>query len=240
MIGSNLHRLERLLPFPPWHPFTWWTHYNITNLRVRTAKRFKVKGRSPYVRPTGGWPGVRQAMDPDAFLKSLASSLLPGSGASRRMTLWKLFVASHHFKVLVGDRWIEWKNIEWIEGGIAVYRMMSTSGGWPPTPVYVHSKLGIIDELYIIGSSNIAKQSFVTDSEADIVVQGSEEVGRLITLLWPVLVGMPEEIPANGPAWLQAFRRVAALNAANANRAAKGVNADRPCGLLLPWRPFEY
>ena len=132
------------------------------------------------------------------------------------MTWWKLFVASRHFKVLVGDRWIEWKNIEWIEGGIDVYRMMSTSGGWPPTPVYVHSKLGIIDDSYIIGSSNIAKQSFVTDSEADIVVQGSEEVGRLITLLWPVLVGMPEEFPANGSAWLQAFRRVAALNSANA------------------------
>ncbi|MEO5953890.1 MAG: phospholipase D-like domain-containing protein [Chloroflexia bacterium] len=240
MIDSNLHRLERLLPFPPWHPFTWWTHYNVTNLRVRTAKRFKVKGREPNVRPVGGWPEVRQAIDPDAFLKSLASSLLPGSRASRRMTWWKLFVTSRHFKVLVGDRWVEWKNIEWIEGGIDVYRMMSTTVDWPPTPVYVHSKLGIIDDSYMIGSSNIAKQSFVTDSEIDIAVQGSEEVERLITLLWTVLIGASKEYPANGSAWLQAFRRVAAQNAANAHRAARGIDTDGPRGLLLPWRPFWY
>jgi phosphatidylserine/phosphatidylglycerophosphate/cardiolipin synthase-like enzyme len=232
--------LERLLPFTPWDPLTWWTHFNAVNLRVRTAKRVKIKGLPPLVRPTGGWEQVREAVDPGRFLRSIASDLRPGSGVPRRAALLRLLLASNPFRVRVGGRWIAWRKVEWVEGGIEMYRLMACARDWPPVPVYVHSKLGVIDDAYVLGSSNIARQSFVTDSEADVAVDGAREVERLTQLLWPVLIGEPSEQPRCPRAWLAAFRQVAARNARNMKRAARGRAAGPPIGLLLPWRPLEY
>jgi phosphatidylserine/phosphatidylglycerophosphate/cardiolipin synthase-like enzyme len=232
--------LERLLPFTPWDPLTWWTHYNIINLRVRTAKRVKMKGRPLLVRPRGGWPQVREAVDPDRFLRSIARDLRPGSGVPVLAALLRLLFASNPFKVRVGSRWVEWRKVVWIEGGIEIYRMMAGARDWPPVPVYVHSKLGIIDDAYVLGSSNIARQSFVADSEADVAVEGRPEVDRLTRLLWPVLVGDQQKTPECGREWLSEFKRTATSNAVDMKRAARGRVARPPRGLLLPWRPLEY
>jgi phosphatidylserine/phosphatidylglycerophosphate/cardiolipin synthase-like enzyme len=219
--------------WPLWHPIAPWLRYNVAHLRVRTAEAFKRRGvDAPYVRPPGGWPEVRLPPDPDR-LRELAD---PASGASGD----ELAAVPRHFAVRVGAEWVEWTDVEWVKGGVAVYRMMAGTGRWPPRPVYVHSKLGVVDDAYTVGSSNLSCQSFVTDSEANLVVQGADELRDMLDRLWPPLLGPSAPIGAAPAAWLDAFATTAERNQRAADLAARGKRAPPPTGLLLPWQPYDY
>jgi phosphatidylserine/phosphatidylglycerophosphate/cardiolipin synthase-like enzyme len=219
--------------WPPWHPIAPWSRYNVAQLRVRTAESFKLRAvERPYVRPSGGWPEVRVPPDPDR----LAELANPANAASPT----ELAELPRHFAVRVGDEWVEWKDVEWVRGGVEVYRLMAGNGRWPPRPVYVHSKLGLVDEAYTVGSSNLSCQSFVTDSEVNVVVDGTDEVREMLDRLWPPMLGPAAPIGADAATWLDAFAAAAARNGRAADLAARGKPAPPPTGLLLPWEPYEY
>ena len=115
--------------------------------------------------------------------------------------------------------------------------MMAATGRWPAQPVYVHAKLAIVDDAYLVGSSNVSHQSFVTDSEIDVAVDGSADVNRFVERLWPDLAGAAAPTDPSVHAWLAALAA-----AASQNRAAAAAERDQPppVGMLLPWEPFEY
>jgi phosphatidylserine/phosphatidylglycerophosphate/cardiolipin synthase-like enzyme len=218
--------------WPPWHPIAPWTLYNATELRVRTAERVKIKG-SPnvHVRPPGGWPEVRAPADPDRALALANPANREGAAQFAK--------EPRHFAVRDGERWVEWRDVDWVEGGIEVYRMMAATARWPAQPVYVHSKLAIVDDAYLVGSSNVSHQSFVIDSEIDVAVEGHEEVTRFIEQLWPQLAGAAAPADRSVGAWLDALAAAAAHNRAAADHTGRG-RPPPPVGMLLPWEPLEY
>ena len=217
--------------WPPWHPIGPWTLYNATELHVRTATRFKLKSsETVHVRPSGGWPEVRVPADP--------SRALEAANPANRGRAADLAEAPEHFEVLADGGWVEWKDVEWVEGGVEVYRMMAARDRWPARRVYLHSKLAIVDHAYLVGSSNVSYQSFVLDSETDVAVEGHAEVSRFIELLWPALAGAAAPADPSVRTWLAALARAAAQNRL-ASRAQRGYAAP-PLGMLLPWEPLEY
>ena len=218
--------------WPPWHPIAPWTLYNVAELRVRTAARFKLAGSDAvHVRPQGGWPEVRAPADPDRVLELARRTNQAGAA--------QLADEPSHFAVRVGESWVEWKDVEWVQGGVEVYRMMAARPRWPAQPVYVHSKLAIVDDAYLVGSSNVSIQSFVIDSEIEVAVEGHEEVTRFLAQLWPDLAGAAAPTDPDVHAWLGAFSLLAAQNRAAASRVGHAP-ASPPVGMLLPWEPFEY
>jgi phosphatidylserine/phosphatidylglycerophosphate/cardiolipin synthase-like enzyme len=229
---------EAIAALPPWHPIRTWTTYLVTELRVRTAKRLRVRGApTVYIRPRGGWSAVRVATDPTTAELTIAAALNSGNSAVAAALLATI---RPHFEFLVGNRWVKWKNIRQISGGIDVFRMMAHAGTWPAKPVYVHSKLAIVDSAYTVGSSNINQQSFITDSESNVVVDGQREVNELIGILWTDFIANPPPLQSNPGAWLQTFRRESALNESNRKRAQRGRPSGPPAGMLIPWLPLEY
>lgn len=184
------------------------------------------------MRPRGGWAAVREPPTPDDLMR-LANPADPGGSA-------RLADRSRHFAVRVGEEWVEWTDLEWVRGGVDVYRMMATTGRWPPHAVYVHSKLAVVDDRYTVGSSNSSYQSFVTDSEANVVIEGAGEVDDLLSRLWPHLLGRAAPLGASRREWLAAFTQAAEQNQANADLARRGKRAAPPVGLLLPWQPYDY
>jgi phosphatidylserine/phosphatidylglycerophosphate/cardiolipin synthase-like enzyme len=204
-----------VLAWPPWHPIGPWTKFNVTELRVRTAEQVKLKGRAePLRRPTGGWPEVRVPPNPD--------ELLGAAYGADPHAFERLAHKPRRFGFRAGEEWIDWKDVEWARGGIGFYRLIASNGRGADERVYVHSKLGMVDDAYTVGSSNLSYQSFVTDSEANAVVEGEAEVAAMGAKLWPVMVG--EDVAERSPEeWMRKIEETA---------WARG-------GLVRPWEPWE-
>ncbi|MBI2938339.1 MAG: hypothetical protein HYY22_09040 [Thaumarchaeota archaeon] len=150
---------------------------NVTYMRLATANEIwyrDVFGTLKMVRrPKGGWRSIRIGTILGIKFVEL------GRGANTK----------YLFKV------------EKTIGGIRVYAMVRPGALKTkkvlgkkivlrePVWVYVHSKACVVDDTYTIGSCNISKQSFEIDSEANVVVDDKEETARLLTKLWPPLLG---------------------------------------------------
>jgi phosphatidylserine/phosphatidylglycerophosphate/cardiolipin synthase-like enzyme len=216
-----------VLVWPPWHPIGPWSRYNVTELRVRTAEEVKLRGRAePLRRPSGGWPDVRVPPTPD----ELAQLAATGDPA------WLDMLAGRprRFAVLADGEWVEWKDVEWARGGIGFYRLMSSTGGRNDR-VYVHSKLGLVDDAYTVGSSNTSYQSFVTDSEANVAIEGAAEVLAMGAKVWPPMVGLASGAAGDRTAeqWVEHIEAVAWRNRAQLEGGAA------TSGMVLPWEKWE-
>jgi phosphatidylserine/phosphatidylglycerophosphate/cardiolipin synthase-like enzyme len=205
------------LAWPPWHPIGPWMRFNVAELRVRTAIEVKLRGRpEPLRRPPGGWPDVRVPPNPD--------QLLGAAYHADPAAFERLADKPRRFGLRAGGEWIDWRDVEWAKGGIQFYGLIPSNGRGPDDRVYVHSKLGIVDDAYTVGSSNISYQSFVTDSEANVAIEGEDAVAAMGAKLWPVMVGSnasegsPEE-------WLK--------------RIEDAAWATAPSGLVRLWEPWE-
>ena len=110
------------------------------------------------------------------------------------------------------------------QGGIKFYTMIAKNAF---EFVYVHAKVGIIDDGYMVGSSNIATQSFRDDSEADVAVEDANETMIFREKLWMPLVGGFHFVSIRE--WFNAFATVGGMNP---DREQQGLP---PQGLL-----YEY
>lgn len=143
---------------------------------------------------------------------------------------------SARFGIRLGGEWVDWRYVEWARGGVQVYRLLASNGHGPDERIYVHSKLGIVDDGYTVGSSNTSYQSFVQDSEANVAIDGEAEVLAMAAKVWPPMVGEPgSSLGDRTPeGWLA---RIEELAWGNQERRANGVQTA--WGLVLPWEPWE-
>jgi phosphatidylserine/phosphatidylglycerophosphate/cardiolipin synthase-like enzyme len=59
------------------------------------------------------------------------------------------------------------------------------AGAWPPQPVYVHAKVGIVDDRWLtIGSANLNEHSLFNDTEMNVVVADEGLATALRKQLW--------------------------------------------------------
>jgi len=59
------------------------------------------------------------------------------------------------------------------------------AGAWPPQPVYVHAKVGIVDDRWLtIGSANLNEHSLFNDTEMNVVVVDEDLATALRKQLW--------------------------------------------------------
>jgi phosphatidylserine/phosphatidylglycerophosphate/cardiolipin synthase-like enzyme len=59
------------------------------------------------------------------------------------------------------------------------------AGAWPPQPVYVHAKVGIVDDRWLtIGSANLNEHSLFNDTEMNVVVVDEGLAAALRKRLW--------------------------------------------------------
>jgi phosphatidylserine/phosphatidylglycerophosphate/cardiolipin synthase-like enzyme len=91
-------------------------------------------------------------------------------------------------------------------GMFAAYCPYSSGPALGPTgyhylPVYVHAKIGIIDDQWLtIGSANLNERGFVTDAEMNIQSVSPAEARRLRIALWSDHLHLdPQEIEAADP-----------------------------------------
>ncbi|MCX6022731.1 MAG: phospholipase D-like domain-containing protein [Chloroflexi bacterium] len=103
--------------------------------------------------------------------------------------------------------------------------------------MYIHSKVGVIDDQFTVGSSNLNTQSFVHDSEANLAVRDRDEAWRLAVRLWTSLLP-PGMAPAAGAppgdaqavaAWFAALEQTAQAN------LARDPAHPQPTGLLIEY-----
>lgn len=99
-------------------------------------------------------------------------------------------------------------------------------------PVYLHSKFAVIDNEYMLGSTNIGDQSFLTDSETDINVPDPIETKKAIKVFFPALIG--GVVAPNLSSYLNRMGRVAAKN----YDVEEGIRPGPTVGLLteFPYR----
>jgi phosphatidylserine/phosphatidylglycerophosphate/cardiolipin synthase-like enzyme len=120
--------------------------------------------------------------------------------------------------------------------GIAEAYSLFTSGpttGVQPfryRPVYVHAKVGVIDdEWFIIGSANLNNRGFETDSELNVVAHDGDLARGLRIDLWSEHLGLaPEEVGRTDPTELvdSVWRQRAADNAAVILRGERSLDSS--------------
>ena len=70
-----------------------------------------------------------------------------------------------------------------------------------PCPVYVHAKIGIVDDRWLtLGSANLNEHSLFNDTEMNVVTCDPELVRTTRLRLWTEHLGRPEEIVSADPA----------------------------------------
>ena len=70
-------------------------------------------------------------------------------------------------------------------GGRFLACALYQTGAWPPQGVYVHAKIGIVDDRWLtIGSANLNEHSLFNDSEMNLVVVDDELATDLRKRLW--------------------------------------------------------
>jgi phosphatidylserine/phosphatidylglycerophosphate/cardiolipin synthase-like enzyme len=72
-------------------------------------------------------------------------------------------------------------------------------GGTVATPVYVHAKIGIVDDRWLtIGSANLNEHSLFNDTELNLVVEDGRMAREVRLRLWSEHLGLrADDIPAN-------------------------------------------
>src|SRR5262249_7072764 len=64
-------------------------------------------------------------------------------------------------------------------------RTLFQAGASPPQPVYVHAKIGIVDDRWLtIGSANLNEHSLFNDTEVNLVVADADAATSLRKRLW--------------------------------------------------------
>jgi phosphatidylserine/phosphatidylglycerophosphate/cardiolipin synthase-like enzyme len=67
------------------------------------------------------------------------------------------------------------------------------AGAWPPQPVYVHAKVGIVDDRWLtIGSANLNEHSLFNDTEMNVVAVDEGLASGLRKRLWAEHLECPE------------------------------------------------
>src|SRR5205823_3279143 len=70
-------------------------------------------------------------------------------------------------------------------GGRFLACALYQTGAWPPQGVYVHAKIGIVDDRWLtIGSANLNEHSLFNDSEMNLVVADEDAARSLRLRLW--------------------------------------------------------
>ncbi|MHB8377410.1 MAG: phospholipase D-like domain-containing protein, partial [Dehalococcoidia bacterium] len=138
----------------------------------------------------------------------------------------------------------KWDNDQHVEmlrksdGGRGIVEVYSLFASGPTTgvqpfryrPVYVHAKVGIIDdEWLIVGSANLNNRGFVTDSELNVVAQDRDLARKVRIDLWSEHLGLdPEEVASIAPAEFvdSVWRQRAAANEAQMLRGERSLESS--------------
>ncbi len=114
--------------------------------------------------------------------------------------------------------------IKQIDGGVRFYTMLTeaATSGSGAEPIYIHSKLGIIDNQLTIGSANQNKRSYGTDYEANVMVTDIAET-KTIPALRDRILKVLIAPSATGATSFQKLEQTADLNSAKqlANRLSE-------------------
>jgi phosphatidylserine/phosphatidylglycerophosphate/cardiolipin synthase-like enzyme len=192
-------------------PMPWRARNNVALTRAMTARLMRLRvagGLRWFRRPPGGWANVAiRAPWPVIGRFFHVTVAWPGGGAAGKM--------------------------ERARFGISCLTMATPSATAPATfrPIYLHSKFAVMDDQYMLGSTNISRQSFAIDSETDVNVPDSGETTRATMLFFTNLVA---GTAANLPSWLNRMAIVARSN----YDMEKGVTPWAPVGLLTEF-PYE-
>src|SRR5256714_6633195 len=84
-------------------------------------------------------------------------------------------------------------------GGRFLACALYQTGAWPPQGVYVHAKIGIVDDRWLtIGSANLNEHSLFNDTEMNLVAHDPELALRTRRRLWAEHLELPpDQIPAD-------------------------------------------
>jgi phosphatidylserine/phosphatidylglycerophosphate/cardiolipin synthase-like enzyme len=158
----------------------------------------------------------------------------------KRVGVWKKVTVNKRATecILHGEgfnRTIKFNEIKQVRGGIRFYTMVTKA----PLPkvgfktVYVHSKLGLIDNHLTIGSANQNRRSFGTDYEANVMVTDSNRTKVVESFRSRVLEILldPNSV---GTTILQKLEQTADQNS---KRQSASPQPD-PVGLVIPY-PFH-
>lgn len=137
-----------------------------------------------------------------------------------------------HLRGRAMDGTIDFDDIARIEGGVRFYTMV-TAAASPKVgfqPVYIHSKVGIIDNKLSIGSANQNRRSYGTDYEANVMLTDtatSKEVEAFRSRIMTILAA-PD---AAGTTPLQRLEHTAAKN----TKARSTNPQSTPIGLVIDY-----
>jgi phosphatidylserine/phosphatidylglycerophosphate/cardiolipin synthase-like enzyme len=130
------------------------------------------------------------------------------------------------------SRTIDLNKVKQVHGGIRVYTMVTKN----PSPkigfqtVYIHSKLGLIDNQLTIGSANQNKRSFGLDYEANVMVTDVFDSHMVDVYRSRVLGALlaPDSVGAT------IFQKLEDTAVQNANRQSTVPQPD-PIGMVIPY-----